>query len=108
MQDITDEALMTMFQRGNPAAFDVLFERYRGPVFNFLFRMVHRDRGTAEDLLQEVFLLRALEGLAHEEIGEVLGLNTATVRTLYHRARLMLQKRTGDLVRHPETRGNTP
>lgn len=56
MQDISDENLMLLFKEGNAYAFDLLFERHRGPVFNFLYRMLGGDRGSAEDLLQEVFM----------------------------------------------------
>jgi RNA polymerase sigma-70 factor (ECF subfamily) len=40
---------------GDEASFGELLQRYRTPVVNFLQRMV-RDRATAEDLAQEVFL----------------------------------------------------
>ncbi len=46
---------MEALRRGDPAAFDALYERYHGVVFNFLLRLV-RDRALAEDLLQETFL----------------------------------------------------
>jgi RNA polymerase sigma-70 factor (ECF subfamily) len=40
---------------GDEASFDLLLQKYRLPLVNFLFRMV-RDAATAEDLAQEVFL----------------------------------------------------
>jgi len=40
---------------GDDASFDLLLQKYRSPLVNFLFRMV-RDAATAEDLAQEVFL----------------------------------------------------
>jgi len=40
---------------GDRASFDLLLQKYRSPLVNFLFRMV-RDPATAEDLAQEVFL----------------------------------------------------
>lgn len=51
----SDETLMEALRGSDPAAFDVLYQRYHGVVFNFLLRMV-RDRALAEDLLQETFL----------------------------------------------------
>jgi RNA polymerase sigma-70 factor (ECF subfamily) len=54
--DLTDEELMVMFQQGNAAAFERLFERYRLPLFNFLLRLLHFQRESAEDVLQEVFI----------------------------------------------------
>ena len=56
MADLTDEELMVMFQQGNAAAFERLFERYRLPLFNFLLRLLHFQRESAEDVLQEVFI----------------------------------------------------
>ena len=56
MTDLTDEELMVMFQQGNTAAFERLFERYRLPLFNFLLRLLHFQRESAEDVLQEVFI----------------------------------------------------
>jgi RNA polymerase sigma-70 factor (ECF subfamily) len=56
MTDLTDEELMVMFQQGNTAAFERLFERYRLSLFNFLLRLLHFQRESAEDVLQEVFI----------------------------------------------------
>lgn len=50
-----DSALLAEYSRGNVRAFEVLLERHRRPVFNFLLRSV-REPDRAEDLLQEVFL----------------------------------------------------
>jgi RNA polymerase sigma-70 factor, ECF subfamily len=52
----SDGELMVKFQQGNAAAVELLFEKYRVPVFNFLYRMLNRERQQAEDLLQEVFM----------------------------------------------------
>jgi RNA polymerase sigma-70 factor (ECF subfamily) len=51
----SDVQLMLDVKAGDEASFDLLLEKYRTPLVNFLFRMV-RDAGTAEDLAQEVFL----------------------------------------------------
>jgi RNA polymerase sigma-70 factor (ECF subfamily) len=40
---------------GDDSSFDFLLQKYRSPLVNFLYRMV-RDRATAEDLAQDVFL----------------------------------------------------
>jgi len=40
---------------GDEASFELLLQRYRAPLVNFLYRMV-RNREKAEDLAQEVFL----------------------------------------------------
>jgi RNA polymerase sigma-70 factor, ECF subfamily len=51
----SDVQLMLDVKAGDEASFGELLQRYRTPVVNFLQRMV-RDRATAEDLAQEVFL----------------------------------------------------
>ena len=53
--DLSDEQLMLMLKYGNRAAFDLLFEKYRGPVYAFAQRMLG-EHGAAEDTGQEVFL----------------------------------------------------
>ena len=199
MARLTDEDMMLRSQQGDDHAFEFLFEKYRGPIFNFIFRMLNHERDAAEDLLQEVFmklyrarvsyeprakfstwafaiarnhclnfissrrflqarrtvslnasgesngmalldtliddsvqvrcqgtgdindaldwairslpddykevfLLRALEGLSHDDIAGVLGTNAATVRTRYHRARSMLRDRLGSTHRERSKR----
>ncbi len=51
----SDVQLMLDVKAGDEASFELLLQKYRSPLVNFLFRMV-RDRATAEDLAQEVFL----------------------------------------------------
>jgi len=193
MPQISDEELMVGFQRGNAHAFELLFEKYRTPVFSFLYRMLNRQKAPAEDLLQEIFMkiagarelyeptakfstwlftiarnhclnyirsrryldgvntasldgpmdggimelkgtetetrmsgnpveeqeiqgmleqaigglpekyrevfvLHAVEGLTHQEVSRILKMNPATVRTHYHRARIMLRETIGDFL----------
>ncbi len=51
----TDVQLMLDVKAGDERSFEVLLRKYRTPVINFLYRMVH-DSAIAEDLAQEVFL----------------------------------------------------
>ena len=51
----SDVQLMLDVKAGDDESFDLLLQKYRSPLVNFLGRMVH-DRATAEDLAQEVFL----------------------------------------------------
>ena len=44
------------------------------------------------DEFRECVLLRDMQGMAYEEIGEVLGLAPGTVRSRIHRGRLILQR----------------
>lgn len=51
----SDVQLMLDVKAGDEASFELLLQRYRTPLVNFLYRMV-RNSATAEDLAQEVFL----------------------------------------------------
>lgn len=55
LRDDTDEALMVAYQRGEVRAFEVLLQRHRKPVYNFILRFCHNP-AQAEDLLQDTFL----------------------------------------------------
>ena len=54
--DMAQDYVATQFQRGDEHAFDLIFEQYRGPVFNFIYRMLNGNREVAEDLLNEIFI----------------------------------------------------
>ena len=60
LEQLSDEALMEAFQRGETRAFEHLLRRHKRPVYNFIHRQVGNE-ATAEDLLQEVFL-RVIRG----------------------------------------------
>jgi RNA polymerase sigma-70 factor (ECF subfamily) len=49
-----DDALMARYQSGDAAAFDLLYDRYRGPVWRFFLRQL--PRAEAEECHQEVWL----------------------------------------------------
>jgi RNA polymerase sigma-70 factor (ECF subfamily) len=51
----SDVQLMLDVKAGDQQSFELLLQRYRTPLVNFLYRMV-RAREEAEDLAQEVFL----------------------------------------------------
>ena len=65
VNDRTDEQLMVAFARGQTDAFNVLFARYRQPLFGF-FRRRLDDTPQAEELTQETFLA-VLRGTARYE-----------------------------------------
>src|SRR5579864_3321723 len=50
-----DAQLMLRVREGDETSFALLLERHRGPVVNFLHRMV-QNRAVSEELAQEVFL----------------------------------------------------
>ena len=51
----SDVQLMLDVKAGDEASFELLLQKYRTPLVNFLYRMV-RNAAAAEDLAQEVFL----------------------------------------------------
>ncbi len=50
-----DAEVMLRVRDGDDRAFDYLIEKYRRPIVNFMYRMVH-NQAVAEELAQEVFL----------------------------------------------------
>ena len=54
-QDDPDAALMLRVKRGDLDAFEALVDKYKQPIVNLMFRMVH-DLEEAEDLAQNVFV----------------------------------------------------
>lgn len=52
---MTDAEIMLRVRDGEDAGFDILIEKYRKPMINFMYRMVH-NQAVAEELAQEVFL----------------------------------------------------
>jgi RNA polymerase sigma-70 factor (ECF subfamily) len=62
---VTDDDLIRSVRRGSREAFEVLFERYRGPIWQFFRRRV-ADRSDAEELTQDTFVA-LLEGVHRYE-----------------------------------------
>ena len=52
---MTDAEIMLRVRDGDDAGYDILIEKYRKPMINFMYRMVH-NQAMAEELAQEVFL----------------------------------------------------
>lgn len=55
LQTLSDEDVMEKLQEGNIQAFDIIVERYKDRLHNFLYRYTH-DHQDCEDLVQETFL----------------------------------------------------
>jgi RNA polymerase sigma-70 factor (ECF subfamily) len=51
----TDEALMQRFQDGDRDAFEVLYQRYKAPIFTFLVRQ-YTSKDNANEITQETFI----------------------------------------------------
>lgn len=49
----TDEALMLAYRDGDAAAFEMLYQRWRGRLYRFI---AHQARGSADELFQDVWL----------------------------------------------------
>lgn len=82
----SDEALMARLQGGDPLGLRLLMERYRGPLYGYLCRMLASNED-AEDLFQETFL-RVLRHAARFETGRrfrpwVYAIATNLVRNTY-------------------------
>jgi RNA polymerase sigma-70 factor (ECF subfamily) len=54
-RDVTDEALMIRFQRGDRAAFTLLVRRHQSALYNFSLRYL-RVQSAAEDVVQDAFV----------------------------------------------------
>jgi RNA polymerase sigma-70 factor (ECF subfamily) len=52
---MTDAEIMLRVGEGDDVGFNFLIEKYRKPIINFMYRMVH-NQAVAEELAQEVFL----------------------------------------------------
>ncbi|MBJ7458350.1 MAG: RNA polymerase sigma factor [Thermoleophilaceae bacterium] len=64
-----DAVLCRLAARGNVAAYDAIYQRYRQPVYAFVFHMLGRPDGTedAEDIAQDVFT-RAFAGIREQRV----------------------------------------
>jgi RNA polymerase sigma-70 factor, ECF subfamily len=52
---LADEDLLTLVERGDPEAFEVIYDRHSRVAFSLAFRLLG-DRQSAEDLVQDAFL----------------------------------------------------
>ena len=55
LKKLTDDRLVSMFSNGNNQAFDVLLERHKDRIFNYIYNMV-KDEDLANDIFQETFV----------------------------------------------------
>lgn len=90
MTDASDRQLLEGFRAGDERALDALFERYEGPVYQFLVGLL-RDHHQAEDVLQETFV-RALERLDGVDPNHLRGW---LFTVAYHQAMLFKRKQKG-------------
>src|ERR1700710_1532334 len=65
LRSLADEDLMQLLQRGDPRAFEAVYERHSGAAFSLAYRMVGRGN-VAEDVVQEAFLSIWRSGARYE------------------------------------------
>lgn len=75
---LDDATLVARVAGGDRAAFEVLYLRHKGPLYRTVLALT-RDRGVAEELLQEAFLR------AYRHIGRVTLNDGASLRPWLHR-----------------------
>jgi RNA polymerase sigma-70 factor (ECF subfamily) len=83
LQLLADEDLVHLVARGDPQAFELLYERHAGAAFSLAYRMVGR-RNAAEDVVQEAFLNLWRSG-AHYDRGRG-SVRTWILGIVHHRA----------------------
>ena len=55
LKQLADDALVTLYLEGNNSAFDILLERHKERLFNYIYFIVH-SKEVAEDIFQETFV----------------------------------------------------
>jgi RNA polymerase sigma-70 factor (ECF subfamily) len=80
MHHLSDEQLLADIGRGNEAAFQELFERYQGRLYNFILRTVGEDM-LAEDVYQETFIRIARKAATFQPRAKAI---TWIYRIAYH------------------------
>lgn len=55
LKEQTDDRLVSAFEGGNNQAFDILLERHKNRIFNYIYNMV-KDEDLANDIFQETFV----------------------------------------------------
>lgn len=55
LRSMTDEMLVKLYSDGNNKSFDILLERHKQSLYNYIYFVV-RDRNLAEDIFQDTFI----------------------------------------------------
>src|SRR5918998_6894537 len=91
LRALADEDLMQLVRRGQPPAFEVLYERHAQAAFSLAYRMVG-TRNVAEDVVQEAFLNLWRSGARYDRArGSV---RTWVLGIVHHRAIDALRRAT--------------
>src|SRR3954469_17293911 len=100
LRSLADEDLMQLVQRGDPRAFELVYDRHSGAAFSLAYRMVGRGN-VAEDVVQEAFLSIWRSGARYERTRGsvrtwVLGIVHHRAIDALRRATVHDRRRTGD------------
>jgi RNA polymerase sigma-70 factor, ECF subfamily len=83
LRSLADEDLMQLVRRGDPAAFEIVYERHASAAFSLAYRIVGTRNG-AEDVAQEAFLSLWRSGARYDRArGSV---RTWVLGIVHHRA----------------------
>ena len=83
--------LISRFQRGQPRAFEALYDRYKDYVYRVAF-FVSRNREEAEDAVQETFL-DVLKALPNYDVEGPARFETWLYRVTLNRARMRMRRK---------------
>lgn len=70
LKTLSDEELILQVQAGNTVCFDLLVDRFKVRLFNYLFRMVG-NRDEAEELAQETFVKAYIHSKSRDRESEL-------------------------------------
>ena len=108
LKELTDEDLILQVQRGNNVCFDILVDRFKIRLFNYLFRMVG-DRDEAEELAQETFVKAFIHADKYKTIAK-FSTWLYTIGTNLVRNRIRSKRRAPQLLslwhRNTDSEGN--
>ncbi len=88
---VPTEDLIRRFQRGQPRAFEALYDRYKDTVYRTAF-FVTRDSAEAEEAVQETFL-DVLRALPHYRVEGPAKFETWLYRVTVNRCRMRLRRK---------------
>jgi RNA polymerase sigma-70 factor (ECF subfamily) len=96
LKELTDEELILRVQQGNNVCFDILVDRFKMRLFNYLFRMV-QDRDEAEEIAQETFVKAYIHADKYKTIAK-FSTWLYTIATNLVRNRIRSKKRAPQLL----------
>lgn len=108
MRDDANETLMLRFRDGDVRAFEVLLQRHRRPVYEFILRFVGpHNTAQAEDLTQETFLRVVKQAKSYETRAKFTTWLYTMARNLCIDASRRLKHRRAQSLDAPDEEGHT-